>query len=148
MAVAGLSGAVEWGEVNTNTMRKIFSLSMVALLALTFALAALGCGKKEEAPAASSTEQMTPPADSTAMACGYRGCGRCCHGYDQARQVTPLGNAVTGRGGAQGASPSGFSRGPLAARRNLNGRPDVGTDRPVEEEYRDVKIHSIALWPW
>lgn len=48
-------------------MRKIFSLSFVALLALTFALAALGCGKKEEAPAASSTEQMMPPADSTAM---------------------------------------------------------------------------------
>jgi hypothetical protein len=68
VAVAGLSGAVNWGEVNTKTMRKIFSLSMVALLALTFALAALGCGKKEEAPAASSTEQMMPPADSTAAA--------------------------------------------------------------------------------
>jgi hypothetical protein len=65
VAVAGLSGAVNWGEVNTKTMRKIFSLSMVALLALTFALSALGCGKKEEAPAA-STEQMMPPADSTA----------------------------------------------------------------------------------
>jgi hypothetical protein len=48
-------------------MRKIFSLSMIALLALTFAIAALGCGKKEEAPAA-STEQTTPPADTTAMA--------------------------------------------------------------------------------
>lgn len=66
MAVAGLSGAVNWGEVNTKTMRKIFSLSMVALLALTFALSALGCGKKEEAPAANSTEQMMPPADSMA----------------------------------------------------------------------------------
>jgi hypothetical protein len=48
-------------------MRKIFSLSMVALLALTFAIAALGCGKKEEAPAA-NTEQTTPPADSMAGA--------------------------------------------------------------------------------
>ena len=65
VAVAGLSGAVNWGEVNTKTMRKIFSLSMVALLALTFALSALGCGKKEEAPAA-NTEQMMPPADSMA----------------------------------------------------------------------------------
>jgi hypothetical protein len=53
--------------VNTKTMRKIFSLSMIALLALTFAIAALGCGKKEEAPAA-STEQTTPPADTTAHA--------------------------------------------------------------------------------
>jgi hypothetical protein len=53
--------------VNTKTMRKIFSLSIVALLALTFALAALGCGKKEEAPAA-NTEQVAPPADSAAMA--------------------------------------------------------------------------------
>ena len=40
---------------------------MIALLALTFAIAALGCGKKEEAPAA-STEQTTPPADTTAKA--------------------------------------------------------------------------------
>ena len=67
MAVAGSSGAVKRGEVNTKTMRKIFSLSMIALLALTFAIAALGCGKKEEAPAA-STEQTTPPADTTAKA--------------------------------------------------------------------------------
>ena len=66
VAVAGTSGAVERGEVNTKTMRKIFSLSMIALLALTFAIAALGCGKKEEAPAA-STEQTTP-ADTTAHA--------------------------------------------------------------------------------
>ena len=46
-------------------MRKILALSMVALLALTFAIAALGCGKKEEAPAA-STEQTTAPADTSA----------------------------------------------------------------------------------
>jgi hypothetical protein len=56
----------EWEEVNTNTMRKLFALSMVALLALTIAIAALGCGQKEETPAASSTEQTTPPADTTA----------------------------------------------------------------------------------
>jgi len=49
-----------------NTMRKLFALSMVALLALTLALAVLGCGKKEETPAASSTEQTTPPADTSA----------------------------------------------------------------------------------
>lgn len=47
-------------------MRKILALSMVALLALTFAIAALGCGKKEEAPA-TSTEQTTAPADTSAM---------------------------------------------------------------------------------
>jgi len=52
--------------VNTKTMRKILALSMVALLALTFAIAALGCGKKEETPAASSTEQTTAPADTSA----------------------------------------------------------------------------------
>jgi hypothetical protein len=49
-------------------MRKISALSMVALLALTLAIAALGCGKKEEAPAASSTEQTTTPADTAAQA--------------------------------------------------------------------------------
>jgi hypothetical protein len=49
-------------------MRKILALSMVALLALTFAIAALGCGKKEEAPAASSMEQTTAPADTAAQA--------------------------------------------------------------------------------
>ena len=53
-----------------NTMRKLFALSMVALLALTLALAVLGCGKKEETPAASSTEQTTPPADSATHAMG------------------------------------------------------------------------------
>jgi hypothetical protein len=54
--------------VNTNTMRKLFALSMVALLALTLAIAALGCGKKaEETPAATETPaaEMT---DSTAAA--------------------------------------------------------------------------------
>ena len=45
-------------------MRKLFALSMVALVALTLAIAALGCGKKaEETPAATETPAMT---DSTA----------------------------------------------------------------------------------
>ncbi len=51
--------------MKTNTMRKIFALSMVALLALTFAIAALGCGKKEEAPAASTEQTTTAPAESS-----------------------------------------------------------------------------------
>jgi hypothetical protein len=67
VAVAGSSGTVEWEEVNLNTMRKYFALSMVALLALTLAIAALSCGKKEEAPATTGTEQTTPPADTSAM---------------------------------------------------------------------------------
>jgi hypothetical protein len=53
--------------VNTNTMRKLFALSMVALLALTLAIAALGCGKKaEEAPAATETPAAGTMTDSTA----------------------------------------------------------------------------------
>ncbi len=48
-------------------MRKYFALSMVALLALTFAIAALGCGKKEEAPAAGTEQTTTAPADTSAM---------------------------------------------------------------------------------
>ncbi len=59
-------GTVIWEEVNLNTMRKYFALSMVALLALTLAIAALSCGKKEEAPATTGTEQTTPPADTAA----------------------------------------------------------------------------------
>lgn len=48
-------------------MRKLFALSMVALLALTLAIAALGCGQKaEEAPAATETPAETM-ADSSAM---------------------------------------------------------------------------------
>jgi hypothetical protein len=46
-------------------MRKILALTTVALLALTFAIAALGCGKKEEA-APASMEQTTAPADTAA----------------------------------------------------------------------------------
>jgi hypothetical protein len=55
-------------------MRKILALSMVALLALTFAIAALGCGKKEEAPA-TGTEMTTPPADTSAMMADTTGMG-------------------------------------------------------------------------
>lgn len=57
----------EWEEVNTNTMRKLFALSMVALLALTLAIAALGCGQKaEETPAATETPAAETMTDSTA----------------------------------------------------------------------------------
>jgi hypothetical protein len=49
-------------------MRKLLALSMVALLALTLAIAALGCGQKaEETPAATETPTETMM-DSTAMA--------------------------------------------------------------------------------
>ena len=51
-----------------HTMRKLFALAMVALLALTFAFAALGCGQKaEETPAATETPTETTTMDSTAM---------------------------------------------------------------------------------
>ena len=42
-------------------MRKFIALTMVALLSLTVALAAIGCGKKE-APA-----ESTPPAETSTM---------------------------------------------------------------------------------
>jgi outer membrane lipoprotein-sorting protein len=49
------------------TMRKLFALSMVALLALTLAIAALGCGQKaEETPAATETPAAETMMDSTA----------------------------------------------------------------------------------
>lgn len=48
-------------------MRKLLALSTVALLALTLAIAALGCGQKaEETPAATETPAETMM-DSTAM---------------------------------------------------------------------------------
>ncbi len=47
-----------------NLMRKNFALTMVALLSLTMALAAISCGQKaaEETPAA--TTETVPPADN------------------------------------------------------------------------------------
>ena len=43
-------------------MRKLFALAMVAMLSLTIALAAVGCGKKQE-----STTESTPPTEQTSM---------------------------------------------------------------------------------
>ncbi len=46
-----------------HTMRKLFALMMVALLALSLAFAAVSCGQKaEEAPAA--TEQTPAPTET------------------------------------------------------------------------------------
>lgn len=52
-------------------MRKLFALAMTAILALTLAIAAVGCGQKAEETTPAATE-TTPPADmmttdSTAM---------------------------------------------------------------------------------
>ena len=54
------------------TMRKNFALLMVALLSLTIALGAVGCGQKaaEETPAATET---TPPAESMPADTGMAG---------------------------------------------------------------------------
>jgi len=41
-------------------MRKYLALTMVALLALTMALAAVGCGQKKE-----ETTETTPPAEQS-----------------------------------------------------------------------------------
>ncbi len=49
--------------MNLNPMRKLFALVMVALIALTMALAVVGCGAKKEEPAATGTE-TTPPAET------------------------------------------------------------------------------------
>lgn len=49
-------------------MRKLLALSTVALLALTLAIAALGCGQKaEETPAATETPTETMTDSSAAM---------------------------------------------------------------------------------
>jgi len=53
-------------EVNVNHMRKMFSLAMVAILALTLALFVMGCGKKTEETSSSSSE-TTPPAETSTM---------------------------------------------------------------------------------
>lgn len=68
MAVAGPTGAAEWEEVKLNTMRKFFALSMVALLALTLAIAAVSCGQKQEETPAASTETSTTPAPADTSA--------------------------------------------------------------------------------
>jgi hypothetical protein len=47
-------------------MRKLFALAMVALLAMTVALAVVGCGQKAEETTPPAAEQTTPPADSAA----------------------------------------------------------------------------------
>ncbi|TMQ59764.1 MAG: hypothetical protein E6K72_01355 [Candidatus Eisenbacteria bacterium] len=54
-----------------NFMRRLTAFAIVALVALTMALAVLGCGKKEE-PAATTPASEAPPAgsmgsDSTSM---------------------------------------------------------------------------------
>ena len=43
-------------------MRKLFALTMVAVLSLTIALAVMGCGKKAEEAA-----ETTPPAETSTM---------------------------------------------------------------------------------
>jgi uncharacterized lipoprotein YehR (DUF1307 family) len=43
-------------------MRKYFALTVVALLALTFALTMVGCGQRE-----TTTEETTPPATEMPM---------------------------------------------------------------------------------
>ena len=48
-----------------HTMRKLFALSMVALMALTFAIAAVGCSQKTEEVVPAPAEQ-TMMSDSTA----------------------------------------------------------------------------------
>ena len=48
-------------------MRKLFATAMVALLALTLALAAVSCGKKAEETPPPSTEQAMPTDTSSMM---------------------------------------------------------------------------------
>ena len=43
-------------------MRKLFALAMVAVLSLTIALAAVGCGQKSSE---TTTTESTPPAEQT-----------------------------------------------------------------------------------
>jgi len=45
-------------------MRKLFALAMVAMLSLTVALAAVGCGQKAEETPAPATE-TAPPAETS-----------------------------------------------------------------------------------
>ena len=48
-------------------MRKIFALAMVALLAMTVALAAVGCAPKEEATPPVETPPVEAPMDTGMM---------------------------------------------------------------------------------
>ena len=45
------------------TMRKFFALAMMALLALTIAFAAVGCGQKTDE--SSTTTETTPPVETS-----------------------------------------------------------------------------------
>ena len=47
--------------MKNHTMRKILALAMVALLAMTFALAVVGCGQKAQE---STTETTMPPPEA------------------------------------------------------------------------------------
>ena len=53
-------------EVNER-MRKFFATTLVALVALTMVLAAVGCGKKTESTTSESTPAMSQPTDSSSM---------------------------------------------------------------------------------
>src|SRR6266850_3461253 len=53
-------------EVKRTSMRKNFAIGMVALLAMTVAFAAMGCGaKKAEESSTPPAEQSSAPMDST-----------------------------------------------------------------------------------
>ena len=45
-------------------MRRFFALSMIAILSLTLALAALGCGKKQTETTTTTPPESTMPADT------------------------------------------------------------------------------------
>jgi hypothetical protein len=61
MAAAGrLPAGRDWEEVRLITMRKLFALAMVMVLATTVALAVVSCGKKAE-------ETSTPAATENKM---------------------------------------------------------------------------------
>ena len=67
MAAAGsLPARRDWEEVNLIKMRKLFALAMVAVLALTVALAVISCGKKTE-ETTTTTTTTTTMTDSTGM---------------------------------------------------------------------------------
>lgn len=53
-------------EVNER-MRKFFAMTLVALIALTMVLAAVGCGQKTESTTSESTPAMTQSSDSSSM---------------------------------------------------------------------------------